>query len=71
MQKINCRECRHYHITFDVSAPYGCRVYGFKSKILPSMAVFQSSGMECSLFLKKESRSSDNSKKSSGGGFYA
>jgi len=73
MQKINCRDCRHYHITFDASAPYGCRAYGFKSKVTPSVAVYQSSGMQCTLFLAKKSESSNgsNNKKSSGGGFYA
>ena len=75
MPKVNCRDCRHYYITFDVNAPYGCRVYGFKSKLTPSLAVYQSSGMHCGLFQPKEEKhSKDNSGKSDnrgGSGFYA
>jgi hypothetical protein len=73
MPKVNCRECRHYYITFDAAAPYGCRAYGFKAKITPSLAVYQSSGMHCTLFSpKKESRPSNNGGSGrSGGGFYA
>lgn len=73
MQKINCRECRHYYITFDAAMPYGCRAYGFKTRGLPSLAVFQSSGIRCTLFLKKENPSSEKNDddKDSRGGFYA
>lgn len=74
MPKVNCRACRHYYITFDANAPYGCRVYGFKSKQTPSIAVYQSSGMHCTLFMPKaEEKTSDKNKKDqdSGGGFYA
>lgn len=74
MPKVNCRECRYYYITFDANAPYGCRVYGFKSKLTPSIAVYQSSGMHCSLFQPKEDKSADenggNGSKN-GGGLYA
>ena len=54
MTKINCRECKHYFITFDVSAPYGCRIFGFKGKVMPSILVYQSSGIMCSAFLPKQ-----------------
>lgn len=74
MPKVNCRDCRHYYITFDANAPYGCRVYGFKSKLTPSIAVYQSSGMHCTLFQPKEDKESDSnggSDKKGGGGLYA
>ena len=73
MSKVNCRDCRHYYITFDAGAPYGCRIYGFKAKITPSLAVYQSSGMHCTLFSRKEQREEPKSKDggSGSGGFYA
>ncbi len=72
MQRVNCRDCRHYYITFDVNAPYGCRVYGFKTKTLPSIAVYQSSGMHCTLFSAKvKDQKEGGSGSSGGGGFYA
>lgn len=72
MQKVNCRQCRHYYITFDASAPYGCRIYGFKSKVTPSLAVFQSSGMACTLFSQKDSGPpKDRGPGGGSGGFYA
>ena len=72
MSRVNCRNCRHYYITFDVSAPYGCRVYGFKTKTLPSLAVYQSSGMHCTLFAPRDDKGNpDRNPENSGGGFYA
>lgn len=33
--------------------PYGCKMFGFKSFQMPSLAVFQSSGKECQGFDEK------------------
>ena len=49
-----CIACRHYFVTWDPSAPYGCRAMGFKGPQIPSVTVFQSSGMECQLFDPKK-----------------
>lgn len=46
----NCFKCRHFFITYEPSHPYGCRVMGFKSKKLPSITVYESSGLECQVF---------------------
>lgn len=35
----NCFNCKHYFITFDQSAPKGCRAYGIKSAQMPSQIV--------------------------------
>jgi hypothetical protein len=57
MKKINCKECKHYFITFDANAPYGCKAYGFKGKVVPNILVYQVSGSKCNLFsLKKETK---------------
>lgn len=51
---IECHKCKYYYITWDKKFPYGCRKMGFKSKTLPSIAVYQNSGFECQLFQPKK-----------------
>ncbi|MFK5936974.1 MAG: uracil-DNA glycosylase [Sulfurimonas sp.] len=53
MKKINCRRCQYYFVTWENAKPHGCKAYGFKSAQIPSMVVFQSSGVACSLFKQK------------------
>ncbi|MDX9813612.1 MAG: uracil-DNA glycosylase [Sulfurimonas sp.] len=53
MKRVNCFKCEYYFVTWEASRPHGCKAYGFKSKIIPSMVVFQSSGTPCSLFKPK------------------
>ncbi|MCP4716637.1 MAG: uracil-DNA glycosylase [Deltaproteobacteria bacterium] len=65
-EKVNCHRCRHYYITWDKRFPYGCREMGFKSRFLPSDAVYQNSGMACLGFVPKakgKSRKTPDSKK--------
>ncbi|WP_457749906.1 uracil-DNA glycosylase [Sulfurimonas sp.] len=54
MKRINCRKCEFYYVTWEASKPHGCKAYGFKSAQIPSMVVFNSSGVECSLFKAKQ-----------------
>ncbi|MBU0721322.1 uracil-DNA glycosylase [bacterium] len=58
MKRINCRRCAYYFVTWEAGKPHGCRAYGFKSAQIPSLVVFQSSGIECSLFQEKNSKKS-------------
>ncbi|HEU0167795.1 MAG TPA: uracil-DNA glycosylase [Chloroflexota bacterium] len=51
--RVTCRACRHYHITWDPKAPHGCGALGFKSSQLPSLVVFQSSGLQCHAYAPK------------------
>lgn len=44
---VNCRTCKHFYITWDAAMPNGCRLYGMKTKQLPSQIVKESSGMSC------------------------
>lgn len=52
-ERINCFQCCHFFITWDKSFPNGCKVFGFKTKQLPSVAVQQASGAECAAFQQK------------------
>jgi len=49
-----CRRCRHFFITWNRAAPYGCRALGFKSRVIPLRAVQQATpGLGCQFFVKK------------------
>ncbi len=50
---INCTKCKHIYVTWDKDFPHGCRAMGFKSRDVPSLVVYQSSGMPCQRFEKK------------------
>ena len=59
-----CLQCRSYFITHDPAKPYGCRALGFKSSRNPARVVYESSGIQCQLFIPKGDTSSgdqDNS----------
>lgn len=51
---VNCFQCIHFYTTWDPANPRGCRAYGFKTKMMPSIVVKRSSGMECMKFEPKE-----------------
>jgi hypothetical protein len=54
-QKIECRMCLHYYVTWDKKLPHGCSAMKFKSKAVPAAVVMESSGAACILFeLKKK-----------------
>jgi hypothetical protein len=52
----NCWDCRHMAITWDVRTPYGCKLMGFRSKVLPSIEVMRSDGRFCGGFLAKPTK---------------
>jgi hypothetical protein len=52
--KIDCTQCQHYYVTWDVNRPHGCRYFAFKYPYSPSMAVFESSGKPCEAFEQKQ-----------------
>ena len=54
MKRINCRRCKYYFVTWEKDTPHGCKAYGFKGPQIPSIMVFQSSGMDCSMFVEKK-----------------
>lgn len=59
LEKIACMRCKHYHVTFDPAAPRGCKLFQFKSAVMPHVLVKQSTGSECKSFDEKVKK--DNS----------
>jgi len=51
---VNCQKCKYYYITWDKAFPYGCRLFGVKSKQQPSIIVYKSLGYECPNFEQKD-----------------
>jgi hypothetical protein len=40
-------------ITWDVRMPYGCKLMGFRSKVMPSLEVLRTDGRNCAGFVAK------------------
>ncbi|MCP4024452.1 MAG: uracil-DNA glycosylase [Desulfobacteraceae bacterium] len=59
--KRNCYKCRSFYVTWDPNHPNGCKVMGFKTRQLPCMVVFQSSGKPCMMFKEKAASKPDQS----------
>lgn len=55
--RIACMKCKHYHVTFDSVSPRGCKLYGFKSHLMPYVLVKQSTGKDCQAFEEKVKKS--------------
>ena len=51
--KIDCFHCVHFTVTWEPRHPRSCKLFGFKSAELPSIAVLKSSGAECEGFKRK------------------
>jgi len=49
-QKIDCRRCSFFYVTWDKKFPFGCKAMGFKSPVLPSLEVRRASGTGCLRF---------------------
>ncbi len=52
----NCWECRYLAITWDLRMPYGCKMMGFRSKVIPSLEVLRTDGRFCSGFSPKPAK---------------
>ncbi len=61
MKQVNCRKCV-FSISLGIKKPYGCKYFGFKSKVLPSVSVYKSSGEQCKAFTPKEVKPKKKSK---------
>lgn len=54
--RIDCMKCVHYYVTWDVNFPRGCKAFGFKSHVMPSITVRRSSGQACMNFEPKPAK---------------
>jgi hypothetical protein len=52
----NCWDCRYMAITWDVRLPYGCKLMGFRSKVIPSLEVLRTDGRFCGGFSPKPAK---------------
>lgn len=47
IEKINCRLCKYFYVTWDKNFPNGCRAFEFKSRDMPYAVVYKNSGANC------------------------
>jgi hypothetical protein len=52
-KRIVCQKCVYYFVTWEANRPHGCKAYGFKTPVLPSITVKNSSGEDCKFFTLK------------------
>jgi hypothetical protein len=50
----DCVKCLHFKVTWEPAHPRSCRVFGIKSRNLPSVAVFRATGRHCPSFQTRE-----------------
>jgi len=51
--QINCLKCVHYKVSWDPSFPHSCTVFGIKSRYMPALEVFRTTGNNCPSFREK------------------
>jgi len=52
----DCRQCRHYFITYNAHFRYGCRAFNMQSQRQPVIEVYEASGQACGYFQPKPAR---------------
>ena len=60
--KPDCFQCAHFAVTWEPKFPRCCKLFGFKTAQMPSVAVFESSGEPCSGFERKKKLKEDKGK---------
>jgi hypothetical protein len=50
----DCLKCAYFKVSWDPALPRACRIFGIKSRELPSAAVFRAAGHHCPSFQLKE-----------------
>ena len=53
---VTCHGCSYFFITHRKQRPWGCKKFGFISKILPSLEVSMTTGMECAYRIKSNTK---------------
>ena len=52
-RQIRCAVCEDFFVTHRPNTPWGCRRFGFRSKIIPSLLVFSTTGTKCAYFKER------------------
>ncbi|MDR2484759.1 MAG: hypothetical protein LBD55_05140 [Treponema sp.] len=50
----DCIKCLHFKVTWEPAYPRSCRIFGIKSRNLPSVEVFRATGRHCPSFQATE-----------------
>ncbi|MDR2184351.1 MAG: hypothetical protein LBO80_01585 [Treponema sp.] len=50
----DCLKCAYFKVTWDPAFPRSCRIFGIKSKNLPSVEALRATGRHCPSFVLKE-----------------
>ncbi|MDR2900953.1 MAG: hypothetical protein LBV20_05495 [Treponema sp.] len=50
----DCLKCVHFKVSWDPHFPRSCLVFGIKTRNLPSIEVFHSTGIHCPSFQLKD-----------------
>jgi predicted kinase len=58
-KKIDCLNCQHYYITWDNTAPRGCKAFNMKSSQMPCNVIKQTSHEDCMKFEPKKKKKKD------------
>ena len=61
--RIACMRCKHYHSTFEPAAQRGCKLFQFKSNLMPYILVKQSTGHDCNSFEERKHQKENDEKK--------
>ena len=64
-QSRTCFGCKNFYITHKKNTPYGCKLFGFVSKMSPYLVVKKSSGTECAYY--SESNAINKTRGNNGG----
>lgn len=60
---VDCFQYINFFVTWEPKFPRGCKLFGFKSARLPSVKVYESTGVACMGFEKKDARNKKQYKK--------
>ena len=58
-EDINCLKCKYYLVTWDARYPRGCKLFGFRGAIMPSIMVYRSTGAKCQNFMIRQIQSNE------------
>ena len=51
---VKCYQCIYFQVTWDISNPKSCKMFGFKTRRLPSDVVYEYTGTACLGFEPKD-----------------